>query len=114
MKTLARNFIAAALFAYTNIAAAGVCNVDDALVTGMFQWEDGHVFIEFDRDIGCGCPALSRAAFHKDENQKFHMAAALTAFTTGRRVSIRADNVDGTCPVHGNTPRLLMLRLKSG
>ncbi len=45
-------------------------------------------------------------AFHKLENEKFYISAALTALTTGKKVSLVGDDGDGNCPVHGNTAKL--------
>ncbi len=90
---------------------ASVCDIDNAEVTSVFQWSDGHIFVVFDKDIGCGCYMKNRVGFHKNDNEKFYMSAALTALTTGNKVRIRADNVDGTCPVHGNTPKLITFQI---
>jgi hypothetical protein len=92
---------------------AEVCQVDNALVTAVYQWDDGSIFIHVDRAVGCGCAEDFRAAFHKNDNERFFLAAALTALTAGKKVFMRADNVNGTCPVHANTPKLLALVIKS-
>jgi hypothetical protein len=89
-----------------------VCQLNEAQVKGVFQWEDGDIFVELDRPVGCGCAEGSRVAFHKDDGQRLFMAMALTAATSGRTVELRADNVNGTCPVHNNTARLLSLKLR--
>jgi hypothetical protein len=94
-------------------ARAGTCEVDDAVVTQVFQWDDGSIFVVLDRAIGCGCPQNFRAGFHKNDNEKFYIAAALTALATGKKVYLRGDNVNSTCPVHSNTARLISLTVKN-
>jgi hypothetical protein len=99
--------------ALPSAAHAARCAVDNAKIVNVLQWDDGHIYIELDRAIpGCSCSINSRAAFHKDENQKFFIAAALTAQATNKSVYVGADDVGGTCPIHGNTPRLVALVVK--
>ena len=91
-------------------ASASTCQVGDAVVTFLTQWEDGHIFIQVDKPLLCGCAIDVRAAFHNtDPNQKFFVNAAIMAFATGKKVSLRADNINNTCPIHGNTAKLLSL-----
>ena len=94
-------------------AQADICVVDDAVVTAFFQWEDGSIFVSINKPTGCGCSENFRAAFHKNDNEKVHVAIALTALATGKKVFLRADNINGTCPIHGNTARLLTLLIKN-
>lgn len=89
---------------YSEASSAAICTVSNAKVTNIFQWDDGHIFIYFDRDTSCNCSIPNRVAFHKDDNEKFLMSITLTAATSGKPVWIRAE--DEGCVIHGNTARL--------
>lgn len=113
MKKLLKLIVASLLTLTAGFTQASVCMVDNLSVLRVFQWEDGYIFIEFDKPLGCGCGEPNRAAFHRDDNQKFFVAAALTALAAGKKVMARADNQSGTCPVHGNSAKLVTLMIKA-
>jgi hypothetical protein len=92
---------------------AGACQVDGLKVVSVFQWDDGSMFVTFDKSLGCGCSVDTRAGFHKNDDEKFFISAALTALTSGNSVLVRADSVNDTCPIHGNTARLKALVIKN-
>ena len=90
---------------------ANICTVSNAKVKQIFQYDDGTIFLVFDRGTDCGCPQKHRVGFHKNDNEQFFVAAAMTALTTGQLVSIRAE--DSGCSVHGNSAKLKALYLQS-
>lgn len=67
--------------------------------------DDGHIFVNLSQNTDCACPISNRVAFHKDSNEKFLMAVALTALTTQKTVFVRA--VENNCAIHANTARLI-------
>jgi len=96
---------------YSSASSAVTCQLpSDAKVTNVFQWDDGHIFIYFDRSTNCNCSIANRVAFHKDDDEKMFMAIALTAVTSGKPVWLRAE--DNGCPIHGNTAKLKTLGVK--
>lgn len=98
-------FIIGTLF-FSTFSFSKECKVSDAMVTQVHQYKDGTIFINVDKINNCGCPQQYRMAFHKLEDEKFFISAALTALTTGKKVSLVGDDADGNCPVHGNTAKL--------
>lgn len=105
---------------YSGFSLAASCIADNATVKQVFQWNDGSIFIVLDKTLliegssqKCGCSHDYRVGFHKTEDEKFFISAALTALTTGNNVMVRANNGDDVCPVHGNTPKLQAFVLKS-
>lgn len=112
IKTFGGRFALLAILAIPLCARASTCEMGDAVVTFVTQWEDGYIFIQVDKPLLCGCSVDIRAAFHNtDPNQKFFVNAALMALATGKKVSIRADNINNICPIHGNTAKLLSLTI---
>ncbi len=89
---------------------SATCSVNDAKVTSTFQWSDGSIFIIFDKSTDCNCPIKNRLGFHKNDDEKFFISAALTAYTTGKPVTAWAEDVG--CLIHGNTAKLHSLQLK--
>lgn len=111
-KAFSRQLALLAILAIPLGASASTCQVGDAVVTFVTQWEDGYIFIQVDKPLLCGCSVDIRAAFHNtDVNQKFFVNAALMALATGKKVSLRADNINNICPIHGNTAKLLSLTI---
>ena len=86
---------------------AGLCTASGATVERLFQYDDGSIFVVLDKDTNCNCSHTKRVGFHKDDNEKFFMSAGLTALTTGKLVTIRAE--DTGCSIHGNTAKLIGL-----
>jgi hypothetical protein len=82
-------------------------------VTQVHQYTDGVIFINVDQASTCDCPQKSRFAFHKLDDEKFYISAALTALTTGKRVTLIGEDGNGRCPVHGNSPKLTALYLNA-
>jgi hypothetical protein len=95
------------IFVQTNAHAAR-CGVENAKVADVLQWEDGTIFIEFDTATNCNVSIPSRLAF-SDHNQKFFMAAALTALTTGKTVTAYGEDIN---LVHGNTATLTAFQIR--
>ena len=110
------------LVLYSGSSSAASCIADNATVKQVFQWNDGSIFIVLDKSLviegsspsqECGCSHDYRVGFHKTDDEKFFISAALTALTTGNKVMVKANNGDGICPVHSNTPKLQVFLLKS-
>ena len=80
------------------------CKVEDAIITQVGQYHDGHIFVNFDKQTNCPCSIKHRMALHKD-HEKFMSSMVLTAFTTGKKV--RAEGEEA-CSVHGNTAKLVI------
>ena len=97
--------VLASLALSASFIQAHACGTSGAKVTQVFQWDDGNIFVVLSQGTDCACSIRDRVAFHKDANEKFLMATALTALTTGKTVFIRA--VENNCAIHGNTARLV-------
>ena len=99
-----------------SLSTAATCQIQDTTIKSIHQYQDGWIFVSFDDSAGapvsdCGCSTFSktRMGFHKDSNESFIQAAALTAHVTGKLVSAIADDV---CSIHGNTPVIKSFYLK--
>lgn len=103
MKIVLQALVAVALLA--GFVQVHACGTSAAKITQVFQWDDGNIFVNLSQPTDCACPIRDRVAFHKDSNEKFLMATALTALTTGKTVFVRA--VENSCAIHGNTARLI-------
>ena len=93
------------LLTFPFLSHAAKCSVSGK-VTRVHQYTDGTIFIDISKNSDCECSQKSRMAFHKDDDQKFYVSAALTALTTGKSVTLIGADGGGKCPVHGNTPKL--------
>lgn len=85
------------------------CEISNARITSVHQYLDGMIFVNFDKaatPTGCGCQFPTRMGFHKNDNEKFLTAAALTGLAAGKTVT--AIGEDQGCPIHGNTAKLII------
>ena len=82
-------------------------------ITNMFQYTDGMIFINVDNSGDCACPHKNRMAFHKRDDEKFYMSAALTALTAGKTVTMVGEDGNGTCPVHSNSAKIISFNINA-
>ena len=87
------------------------CVVYDTKITRIHQYTDGNIFVYFDKISDCSCQFPQRMAFHKNDDEKFFVSAALTALTTGKNVSLVGE--DTNCPIHGNTAKMTNLSINA-
>ena len=80
---------------YSEISIAGTCQVDDAEVVEVFQYDDGSIFIKLDKsDSSCICTKKNRFKFHKDDNEIFFSSAALAALAGKLKVKARGSDTE--------------------
>lgn len=105
-KTINLSIFGFILFIISQYSMAAVCTLPtNSNIVNLFQWSDGHIFIVFDQNTNCNCPIPNRVAFHKNDDEKFIMSAALAALNSGKKVWIRAE--DNGCVIHGNTAKII-------
>ena len=96
-----------ALATISTFANAGTCTMTGANVESVTQEEGEHLFIKFkggEIQQDC-CTNPSEAAFLKSSNEKFFIAAALTALSSGATMDAIVDDegcVAGSPPILTN------------
>lgn len=116
MKYVKKGFLKALILGLSIIpisSFAANCYLNNAHINEVLQWSDGYIFVVLDGNTNCSCSIKNRLAFHKNDNEKFLISASLTALTTGKTVDVIGEDSRGSCPVHGNTAKLLSLTIKA-
>ncbi|MEY4589097.1 MAG: hypothetical protein RL497_1173 [Pseudomonadota bacterium] len=86
-------------------AAWADCGVDNAKITFVYQYYDGSIFVNFNKDTSCNCPIPSRMAFNTaDPGYDYIKAMVLLAYASGKSITANS-NIAG-CPIHGNTAKM--------
>lgn len=97
-------------FFVSNLAYAG-CGVQDAKITQIGHYHDGHIFVYFNKITDCNCDFTHRLAFPgSSEHYTYIKSMVLLAYSTNATVEVEAQN--SACSVHNNTAKLTLLRMK--
>ena len=95
---------------FVETGVAGTCQVDDARVVEVFQYDNGQIFVKLDQsDSDCVCTYKNRFRYHKDDEEKFFTASALSALAGNFKVKARGD--DSLCGSSENTAKLTAIYL---
>lgn len=112
MQKLIRQLIVmASLMLATTLVGAEECHIENTSVRSVSQEADGNIYITVDKEYeNCShCSNRSQFAFEEGANEKFYIAAAITALNVGSKLDVWGND----SPCLGGSAQLTRVIIKA-